>query len=583
MSSPLMDKLELSMEEAFSLSQKVGNVGSWLFLMESREFSWSDEVYAIYGLPLDTPLTCELYHSIIHPEDCLLVKQNFTSIFMRKTYTSIHRVVAGEKTKWVEDRGQLRKNEKKGYTYVIGMVHDVTWMKEQQISIDRRWFEFNVITSYLAKTANTGDMESIIRNVKHTIRKIMDIEVVVLFVSFKGVYNMISSEDENDYHFYLNQEDEHYLAFQTLNRGRKLHVQISDYPHPESRERLKRLGVKSVWGMPLINGGEVIGGLSVALKREEPYENEIWFLETLGGYLSAQLKNAILYHQLKQELEERIRAEEKNRELQEFVKIEKLRSEIFMNVSHEFKTPLNVILSTVELVKAKLQHQTKSCDLEEYKRYADYVEQNAYRLLNLTVNLMDSAKLHHGVPDSFFKNCDLIEIISGITDSVSPYAANRNIGLQFISKIQEAHYLVCDREKIERILLNLLSNAIKNTPLGGTIAVSLWEVEEYFYISVEDNGIGIPEEILPFIFDKFKVGYHGLSRQSEGSGIGLSIVKELVKIHGGTIRADSLVGKETKIVFNLSKSLKPSVGFASSLNHNSLDKTRLKMEFSDVE
>ena len=79
------------------------------------------------------------------------------------------------------------------------------------------------------------------------------------------------------------------------------------------------------------------------------------------------------------------------------------------------------------------------------------------------------------------------------------------------------------------------------------------------------------------------MGYHGLSRQSEGSGIGLSIVKELVKIHGGTIRADSLVGKETKIVFNLSKSLKPSVGFASSLNHNSLDKTRLKMEFSDVE
>ena len=583
MNSPLMEKLGLSMEEAFSISRKIGHVGSWVFLLETLEFNWSDEVYAIYELPLDTPLTCDLYKSIIHPEDWQLAAQNFASILTQENYTSIHRIVGGGKIKWVEAQGHLRKNEEKGYTYIIGIIHDVTWMKEQQISIDRRWFEFNVLTNYLAKTANTGDMKSIVSNVKNTICEVMDIEVVVLFVSFKGIYDMVSSDDERMHCFFLNQEDEDYLAFQTLNSGKKIHVQIDDYPHPESRKRLRQLGVKSVWGIPIINGGEVIGGLSVALKREKPYENEIWFLETICGYLSPQLKNAILHHQLKQELEERIRAEEKNRELQEFVEIEKLRSEIFMNVSHEFKTPLNVILSTVELVKAKLDHKSGPCSIDEYKRYAGYVEQNAYRLLNLTVNLMDSAKLHHGVPDSFFKNCDLIEIISGITDSVSPYAANRNIGLQFISKIQEAHYLVCDREKIERILLNLLSNAIKNTPLGGTIAVSLWEEEEYFYISVEDNGIGIPEEILPFIFDKFKVGYHGLSRQSEGSGIGLSIVKELVKIHGGTIRADSLVGKGTKIVFNLSKSLKPSVGFASSLNHNSLDKPRLKMEFSDVE
>ncbi|MCX7885244.1 MAG: PAS domain-containing sensor histidine kinase [Caloramator sp.] len=269
--------------------------------------------------------------------------------------------------------------------------------------------------------------------------------------------------------------------------------------------------------------------------------------------------------------------------LKQALEHDKLVTEFFSNMSHELRTPINVIISALQMCDLMYKNGTIFTNTEKLKKYFSIMRQNCYRLIKLTNNIIDITKMESGYVNMNFKNYNIVELIEDITFSVSDYIENKGINLIFDTNIEEK-IIACDADKIERIMLNLLSNAIKFTDIGGTITVKIEDNKDNILISVEDTGIGISEDKQKIIFERFVQADMSLSRPSEGSGIGLSLVKSLVELHGGKIYLNSTLGKGSKFTFEL-----PCIILTENDTNLKVNKympnnkvERINIEFSDI-
>lgn len=267
----------------------------------------------------------------------------------------------------------------------------------------------------------------------------------------------------------------------------------------------------------------------------------------------------------------------------EALELERLRTEFFANISHELRTPLNIILNVIKISCMNLQQE--NVRKEKIINNMNMGKQNCLRLLRLVNNLIDSTKLDAGYFQLNLVNCNVINVIEEIALSVAEYIKSNDLNLIFDTEIEEK-IIACDLDKIERIMLNILSNAIKFTKPGGNIFVNIFDGEEFITIVVEDTGIGIPEEKLNVIFDRFRQIDKSFTRNYEGSGIGLSLVKSLVEMQGGKITVESKYGVGTKFYIKLPVKLagennsKENVKLLNSNLSNHVEK--IKVEFSDI-
>lgn len=252
----------------------------------------------------------------------------------------------------------------------------------------------------------------------------------------------------------------------------------------------------------------------------------------------------------------------------------KEQEEFFSSMSHELKTPLNVIFSALQVLEL-YNSNDKSI------KYSKIMKQNCYRLLRLINNLIDMSKIDSGFLKLNLGNYNIIEIIEDITLSVTDFIETKGLSLIFDTEVEEK-ILSCDPDKIERIILNLLSNAIKFTNPGGEIKVNIYDEGQFVNIIIEDTGIGIPEDKHKLIFERFKQVDKSLQRNHEGSGIGLSLVKSLVEMHGGSIEIQSTLGKGSK--FSIHIPAKVIGTTPMNIIHDSISNNieRIHIEFSDI-
>ena len=262
--------------------------------------------------------------------------------------------------------------------------------------------------------------------------------------------------------------------------------------------------------------------------------------------------------------------------------IEKLQQEFFANISHELRTPLNLIFSSLQIIKFI---KKESCEKErEFNKYINIIEQNSKRLLKLVNNLIDSTKMKCGYYKYNPKNGNVVSFIEDISMSVAEFAKQNNIDLIFDTNVEEK-IMAFDFEKMERIMLNLLSNSIKYNKANGKIEVLLNDCGDSFNIAVRDTGIGIPSDKLEYIFERFRQVENRLRKSNEGSGIGLSLVKDLIEIQDGIIEVKSElgIGSEFKIKLPV-KVLSEEHDFNKEYfdnDSNDLVK-RMNIEFSDI-
>lgn len=222
----------------------------------------------------------------------------------------------------------------------------------------------------------------------------------------------------------------------------------------------------------------------------------------------------------------------------ELENVTKLKDEFFTVISHELRTPLSIIYSSLQLAYNIYPKEIGP----NMDKTLSRIEQNCARLLKLVNNILDISKAEAGFIILDELNFDVVALTEYIVTSINHYAKSKNIELIFDTS-KEEKMVTMDKEKYEKILLNLLSNAIKFTPEGNKIMVELNFVNGDIYLRVRDTGIGIPEDKINFIFDRFSQVNSSLSRRAEGTGIGLSLVKKLVELMGGAIKVKSKVDK----------------------------------------
>ena len=252
------------------------------------------------------------------------------------------------------------------------------------------------------------------------------------------------------------------------------------------------------------------------------------------------------------------KAEEDRKLLQETLELDRIRNEFFANISHELKTPINVILSTIQLLNLYIKKYNTDnqkniySELFHLEKYLGIIKQNSNRLVRLVNNIVDSTKIDSGFMSPHLQNLNIIGIIKDVSLSVASYIESKGFTLEFHSNVEEK-IMACDKDKIERIILNLLSNAVKFTNPGGKISVNIVAETEKITISVKDTGIGIPPEDLPHIFERFYRADKSRNRLTGGAGIGLTITKAIIDAHGGSIKVTSRVGEGTEFIVSLPK------------------------------
>lgn len=312
--------------------------------------------------------------------------------------------------------------------------------------------------------------------------------------------------------------------------------------------------------------GEPIQYVNVAKKTNRWYSLNAFRVQANGSEAIA-----VLFNDVTQEMKAR-------KEMQDLLKIQ---DEVFANVSHELKTPLSVIFSTIQLLELYIQRDTLDANKYSICKSVRTIKQNCYRFTKLINNIVDLSRIDSGFFKLDLSNENIVDIAKSIVQSIAEYIRGKGLNVVFDTDVEEK-IIACDPSKIERILLNLISNAIKFSNPQGTITVSVSNLGNHVEIAVQDTGIGIEEKYLDAIFERFNQVDKTLTRNAEGSGIGLSLVKSIVDLHGGTVSAESEVGQGSTFRVRLPvRTVEPSSKPKQKIP--SLNKVEIiNIEFSDI-
>jgi signal transduction histidine kinase/class 3 adenylate cyclase/ActR/RegA family two-component response regulator len=299
---------------------------------------------------------------------------------------------------------------------------------------------------------------------------------------------------------------------------------LSQHPEMNVLDLPLRAPARALLVVPLLYSGQIIGSISLRqIQYSRHWETtEVELAQAVAAQAAIAVQQSRLYQTTRQQAEQ-------------LLALDRQKTEFFQNVSHEFRTPLTLTLGPLESAVEQgegLSHEQSMIALR-----------NSRRLLRLVNQLLDLQRLDAGRMQPTFRPCNLLDFVVQVVDSFRLYCDKKQISLS--THLQDCPSIYLDQEKFDKVLYNLLSNAIKFTQPGGRIEVSLKAVSDYCLIEVQDTGVGIRPDQLPYLFERFRQADGSASRSYEGSGLGLALVKELVELHGGKVTVESTYGQGT--------------------------------------
>lgn len=323
------------------------------------------------------------------------------------------------------------------------------------------------------------------------------------------------------------------------------------FPHP----------ARALLVVPLLCDGRIIGSISLR-QNDRPrtwQPQEISLAQAVAAQAAIAVQQARLYQKTRQQAER-------------LLELDRQKTEFFQNVSHEFRTPLTLMMGPLEAAVsegADLPHDRAAIALR-----------NCRRLLRLVNQLLDIQRLDAQRMQPCFRPCDLVAFVAQTLESFRPYCERK--GLDLRERLPASAFVYLDLDKFDKVLYNLLSNAMKFTPSGGEIEVSLESVGDRCLLRVRDTGIGIRPDRLANLFDRFYQAEGSVSRSYEGSGLGLALVKELVELHGGTVTVESAIDRGSTFTVSLPFGATHLAADLVLDIPTDLEASRLSVELADV-
>jgi signal transduction histidine kinase/DNA-binding response OmpR family regulator len=401
--------------------------------------------------------------------------------------------------------------------------------------------ELEVLNELAIAAGNSQNIDQTLDTIVQKILKAVNAE--------QGSIMLLTDAELDPFRTFLRKED-----FSTLKPHYRINTSISGWVLKNEESLLiknlsqdnrfnstedERKDIKSILCTPIWFEGKIIGVMTMVNKKDKTEFTESD--QTLLSIISIQAGQLIRNSQLQQEYFLKNKEAELSRwESEKLKELDTIKTNFFTNLSHEFRTPLTLILGPLEKL---LDGKTKADPSSQYQLMYDH----ASRLLQLVNQLLDLSSIDAGKMKIEIRCFDVINFVKKIVGSFESFAGDKKVQLNFNSRSEK---LECyfDHDKLQKILSNLLSNAIKFNKENGFVNISLSEKmrkgNSFLEIEVEDNGPGMTSEVQKNIFDRFYKS-QGLSA-FEGTGIGLALVKELVELHFGEIEVKSTEGKGTR-------------------------------------
>ncbi|GIM23398.1 PAS domain-containing sensor histidine kinase [Leptospira borgpetersenii] len=385
-------------------------------------------------------------------------------------------------------------------------------------------------------------------------------EQFLVFVDSERLYLFKNSENADLAELYLEVNDpsldtseipttqlitykEDYIRWKKIfSSGGYLQGNISEFPANEKKFFNQR-ETRSITLIPLFVSNEWFGFAGFEnLKATNVIKEEIFTIRTFVDLISVFLERKNVLEELKihrEKLEVLVnqRTEKLNFQKEMAEKANKAKSEFLTNMSHELRTPLNSIIGFSSLMQLP-------AEMEKENKYKDLIFHSGVHLLNIINDILDLSRIEAGKLVLNESNFDLKELISTSIEMILGEAITKKIGMTFQCFPKEENFEIkADPKRIRQVILNLLGNAIKFTDPSGEILITLKKLENDYELSIQDSGIGIPQNEIHRIFETF----HQVKREDqsayEGSGLGLPIVKKIVEAHQGSIEVESEPGK----------------------------------------
>ncbi|MDI7195729.1 ATP-binding protein [Leptospira santarosai] len=385
-------------------------------------------------------------------------------------------------------------------------------------------------------------------------------EQFLVFVDSERLYLFKNSEHADSAELYLEVNDpsldiseiqtnqlitykENYIRWKKIfSSGGYLQGNVSEFPENE-KKFFDRRETRSVTLIPLFVSNEWFGFAGFEnLKATNVIKEEIFTIRTFVDLISVFLERKNVLEELKihrEKLEVLVnqRTEELNLQKEMAEKANKAKSEFLANMSHELRTPLNSIIGFSKLMQLPME-------MEKENKYKDLIFHSGVHLLNIINDILDLSRIEAGKLVLNESDFDLKELISTSVEMILGEAITKNIEMTFQYFPEKADFEIkADPKRIRQVVLNLLGNAIKFTDSYGKILITLKKLESHFKLSVQDSGIGIPQDEIHRIFETF----HQVKREDrsayEGSGLGLPIVKKIVEAHQGSVEVESELEK----------------------------------------
>jgi len=270
-------------------------------------------------------------------------------------------------------------------------------------------------------------------------------------------------------------------------------------------------------------------------------------VSTLGKKVNRNsLQDPELFEKLREQVQQF--SEEKSSEIQALKENEKFRREFIGNVSHELKTPLTSIQGFIDILIEEVRNGG-TADL----KYLEKIAKNSDRLIDIVQDLTIISQAENRQMILKKEKFRIYELCLEVIDALDEMAKEKKIKFEFKDTSYIAYTVYADRQKIYQVLYNLLENAIFYNPVFTKIDIRFFDMDNSIMIEVSDNGMGIEKEHLPRIFERFYRIDENRSREKGGSGLGLSIVKNILEAHGQSIQVESKIGKGTRFRFTLEK------------------------------
>ena len=343
------------------------------------------------------------------------------------------------------------------------------------------------------------------------------------FLSFEFAALSYVSPERNQYAHKLEGVDRDWTY-----SGDRYYASYPNLPPGEYTLRVKGSNNDGIWNE---------AGTSLSITISPPWWKTAWAYAAYGVVFFFALYAMRRYELARVELRDKLRMNAAI--LEEREQTDSMKSQFFANISHEFRTPLTLILGPVEKILSKASD-------ESVVREAKMIRRNSLRLLQLVSQLLDLSKIDAGKVTLEATKSNIVSFVKGVALSFESLSREKGISLELLPE-KECIEMYFDKDKMTKILSNILSNALKFTPPPGTVSVSITEGDMIVDIKVRDTGIGIPKNEIPRLFDRFYQVDSSVTKEYEGTGIGLALTKELVELQHGSITVESEMGLWTEV------------------------------------